>query len=75
MKVKMIGLAVLGVAAALFILQNVAAVTVQFLLWSITLSRSLLIMLVLAAGFIIGWFARGAGLFHRQKTQPDGGAQ
>lgn len=42
--------------STLFIVQNVAAVEIQFLFWSTQISRSLLIFLLLAIGMIIGWF-------------------
>ena len=43
----------------LFIIQNVAVVEIQFLFWSIQMSRSLLIFFLLAIGIIIGWFLHG----------------
>jgi lipopolysaccharide assembly protein A len=54
--------------AALFIIQNVAIVEVQFLFWSIQLSRSLLIFLLLAIGTIIGWFLHGYIKYRGHKT-------
>ncbi len=41
--------------AVLFVIQNVAVVEIRFLLWSISMSRSLLIFFLLAIGIIIGW--------------------
>jgi len=43
----------------LFIIQNFAVVEIQFLFWSIQMSRSLLIFFLLAIGVIIGWFLHG----------------
>ncbi len=43
----------------LFIIQNVAVVELRFLVWSLAMSRSLLIFLLLAVGVIIGWFLHG----------------
>ena len=40
----------------IFVAQNVAAVEVTFLLWSISLSRALLIFFLLLIGILIGWF-------------------
>lgn len=51
-------LALLGIIL-IFVTQNVAAVEVTFLLWSISISRALLIFFVLAIGILIGWFLRG----------------
>lgn len=58
-------LILLGVVI-LFIIQNVAVVEIQFLFWSMQLSRSLLMFLVLAVGILIGWFLH-AFLKHRHK--------
>jgi len=44
---------------ALFIIQNVAMVEIQFLFWSVQMSRSLMMILLLAIGIIIGWFLHG----------------
>jgi len=43
-------------ASVLFIIQNVAVVEIQFLFWSMQMSRSLLMLLLLAVGILIGWF-------------------
>jgi putative membrane protein len=48
-------LALAGVAL-IFTVQNVAAVDVTFLFWTISLSRSLLILFTLSIGFLLGWF-------------------
>lgn len=40
---------------ALFTLQNAEVVTITFLFWHISLSRALLIFLVLVIGVVIGW--------------------
>ena len=41
-----------------FTLQNTDVVTVEFLAWSVTLSRALLIFLVVVIGALIGWLLR-----------------
>ena len=41
--------------AVLFIVQNVTIVEISFLFWSIQMSRSLMMFLLLAIGIIIGW--------------------
>jgi len=41
---------------ALFIIQNVATVEIQFLFWSTQMPRSILMFLLLAIGIAIGWF-------------------
>ena len=47
MNIKLIFVLVLAGLAVLFIVQNVTAVEVRFLLWSVEMSRSLLIFLLL----------------------------
>ncbi|MBT8146829.1 MAG: LapA family protein [Gammaproteobacteria bacterium] len=45
--------------ALLFVFQNVAIVEIQFLFWSTSMPRSLLVVLLLATGVTIGWFLHG----------------
>ena len=59
MNFKIITIVVLAGLAVLFIVQNVAIVEIQFLLWSLEMSQSLLMFLLLVIGIIIGWFLRG----------------
>jgi putative membrane protein len=42
------------IAVLIFAIQNVAEVEIQFLLWSYSLPRALLIAILLGTGFIIG---------------------
>ncbi len=56
MNIKLALILVLSAIVLIFITQNVAAVEVTFLLWSISLSRALLIFFTLAIGILIGWF-------------------
>jgi len=42
------------IAALIFSIQNVAAVEIQFLLWSFSIPRALLTMILLGVGFVIG---------------------
>ena len=50
-------LAVLGLVV-LFIVQNVAVVEIKFLFWSFSMSRSLLLFIVLALGILTGWLMK-----------------
>ena len=56
MNVKLISILVLVGLVVLFILQNVAVVEIQFLIWSIQMPRSVLMFVLLVIGVIIGWF-------------------
>jgi lipopolysaccharide assembly protein A len=59
MSSKMISILMVAGFTALFIMQNVAIVEIQFLFWSVQMSRSLLMFLLLAIGVIIGWLLHG----------------
>ena len=59
-------LALAGIAL-IFVIQNVAAVDVIFLLWTVTLSRALLIIFTLAIGFLLGWFLHSYYSYRRSK--------
>jgi lipopolysaccharide assembly protein A len=64
----MIILVFLGLAA-IFIIQNVAAVEVSFLFWSIAMSRALLIVFALIIGFVSGWIVHGYLALRRSKER------
>jgi uncharacterized integral membrane protein len=42
------------IAVLIFSVQNMVAVEIQFLLWSFSIPRALLIMILLGVGFVIG---------------------
>jgi len=46
---------VLAGLAVLFIIQNVTIVELKFLFWTLSISRALLMFLVLSMGIILGW--------------------
>jgi uncharacterized integral membrane protein len=56
MQIKLVVTLILAGMAVLFIFQNVAAVEIQLLFWSIQISRSLLMILMLVIGMLMGWF-------------------
>jgi len=53
--------------ALIFIIQNVAAVDVNFLLWTVSMSRALLIIFTLVIGFLLGWFLHSFCSYRRSK--------
>jgi uncharacterized integral membrane protein len=59
LNIKIILLVLLGGAIALFLIQNVADVEIQFLFWSVTMRRATLVLLVLGVGVVIGWVLHG----------------
>lgn len=58
---------ILAVLVVLFIIQNIVAVKIQFLFWSIEMSRSLMIILLLLVGISIGWFLHGY-MSHKKRS-------
>jgi len=52
----------------IFTLQNTEVVSIRFLFWDFSLSRALLFFIVLAVGFLSGFFF---GSFRKEGRQPD----
>lgn len=69
LNIKIVLLVLLGVAIALFLIQNVADVEIQFLDWSATMRRSTLVMLVLGAGVTSGWILHGIQTRTRRRRE------
>jgi uncharacterized integral membrane protein len=67
MTLKLYAGLVLLLLVVVFIVQNAAVVEIQFLLWQVSMSRSLMIFTVLAIGVVLGWL--GAGHMHRKRDQ------
>lgn len=55
MKPKTIIFIILAIVFLIFLLQNTQIVTVQFLFWNFTMSRIILIALILLVGLILGF--------------------
>jgi lipopolysaccharide assembly protein A len=55
MNAKVLLILVLAGLLVLFIIQNVAVVEIQFLFWSVSISRSLLMFIVFGVGVLAGW--------------------
>ncbi|MBC8316943.1 MAG: LapA family protein [Desulfobulbaceae bacterium] len=56
--------------AVLFVVQNVAIVEIQFLIWSFSIARSVLIFCVLAIGIIAGWLLHSYSA-HKRKNREE----
>lgn len=56
---KLVVSLVVACLVVVFILQNMTAVEVNFLFWSLSMSRSLLILVFVAVGVLIGWLLHG----------------
>ena len=68
---KLIFILIFAGLAVIFIVQNVAVVEIQFLFWSIEMSRSLLIFFLLAIGVITGWVLHSYLKYRTGKSRHD----
>jgi putative membrane protein len=66
MNFKLILSIVMAGMAVLFIIQNVTVVDMKFLFWTLSMSRALLMSLILSVGIILGWLLHS--YFKRSKT-------
>jgi uncharacterized integral membrane protein len=57
MKYRHILALAITVLLVVFILQNTTDVEIRFLFWSLGMSRALMVILLIAAGVVIGWAA------------------
>jgi len=58
---KLMGVISLLLVLIIFILQNTQVVSVQFLFWKISMSRIILLPVVMSIGFIAGFFVAKKG--------------
>lgn len=56
-------------AAILFVFQNIGVVEIRFLFWSAAVSRSLLLVIVLIVGILVGWIWHS--LWRRTRQRAD----
>jgi uncharacterized integral membrane protein len=54
------------ILALIFAFQNMENTSVAFLAWTITTSRAVIVFIVLAAGFIVGWAVGSIGRWRRR---------
>jgi len=59
MYLKLVIVLVLSGLVVLFVVQNAETVQVRYLLWTLEISRALLIFCVLAIGIAVGWLVHG----------------
>ena len=65
--IKIILSVILGGFAVLFIIQNFAVINIRFLFWTLSISSSLLMFLLLLIGFILGWLLHNYSIHSRKK--------
>lgn len=61
---------VTAVLILLFVIQNMATVEVQFLFWSLSLPRSVILLCVFGAGILIGWLWRSYLAYRKERERP-----
>lgn len=66
MSFKLILAFLLSMMVAVFIFQNTTVVEIRFLFWTLSMSRALMILAVLAIGMFLSWLLQGY-LFLRRK--------
>ena len=57
---------VFGILALIFVFQNMENTSVTFLAWTITTSRAVILFIILAVGFIVGWAVGSLGRWRRR---------
>jgi uncharacterized integral membrane protein len=59
MKIRAMLTLLLAILSVIFVLQNTEVVGIRFLFWTLSMSRVLLILLLMAVGILIGWLLHG----------------
>lgn len=68
MSFKLIIGLILAAMVALFILQNVTTVELTFLFWTLSISKAVLMLMILSIGILLGWLLLGS--FRKVRTIP-----
>jgi len=55
------------IIVAAFIFQNTAVVEIRFLFWTLSMSRALLILVLLAIGMVLCWLLQGYRFLRRKR--------
>ncbi len=58
-------ISVLAIIMVIVVIQNVDTIKIHFLFWTFTMSRYLVLFLLFAIGFIIGWLLRSQFLLRK----------
>jgi len=62
-------LAVLALILLIFLAQNIEVVTVNFLIWEISMSLAVMIFFLLLIGLMIGWLMHGYLSYRKDKKR------
>lgn len=66
-KAKLILMGVMALIVVIFLLQNLTVVEVQFLFWSLPMSRALFMFLFLLVGLVAGWLLHS--IYHNRRSR------
>ncbi|HSW51679.1 MAG TPA: LapA family protein [Sulfuricaulis sp.] len=67
MSFKLVLSLLIGAVAGVFIAQNTTVVEIRFLFWTVSMSRALLIVVLLATGAALAWLLQGYLFLRRRK--------
>lgn len=71
MKLKLFIIFALVVLLLVTIVQNAGVVELRFLFWTLAMSRILMFIFLVLAGFVVGWLLRGH-MAHRRSRETRG---
>lgn len=55
-------------AVVVFVMQNIAVVEIQFLFWSMSITRSLLLFIIFGVGVLLGWVLKSFAQRQKKKN-------
>jgi len=58
---------IFGGLVIIFMIQNVDPVNIKFLLWSITIPRAIMVLVVFVVGIFLGWVVKSIGNIQKRK--------
>jgi len=67
MTLKLVITLALAFLMSVFVLQNTTVVEIRFLFWTLSMSRALLIVLLLVIGMVLGWLAHSLRVMRHKR--------
>jgi len=59
---------IVGVLVIIFVVQNIETVDIDLYFWTISANRAVMILIVFAAGCIVGWLTTGIRRLRKRRT-------
>jgi len=69
MNFKIILSVILAGLVLLFIIQNLTAININFIFWTLYISSSFLMFILFLIGFILGWLLHNYSIHSREKVR------